>query len=65
MSLLLCLLILLTASLKQLTVSKKGLVGDLGLVLEPEPVPCLMVSHCMLQDYDFEHFYGLVVSEFT
>ena len=45
--------------------SKKGLVGELGLVLELNVVPCLVVLHCMLQDHDFEYFYGLGVSEFT
>ena len=48
-----------------MAVSKKGLVDELGLVLEPDPVPCLVVSHCMLQDDNVEHFLGLVVSEFT
>ena len=45
--------------------SKKGLAGELGLVLQLDPVPCLVVSHCMLQDHDFEHFLGMGVSEFT
>ena len=31
----------------------------------PDPVPCLMVLHCMLQDHDFEHFYGLGMGEFA
>ena len=44
---------------------KKGLVGEQGLVLELNPVPCLMGLHCMLQDNDFELFYGLGVSEFA
>ena len=38
---------------------KKGLVDELGLVLEPDPVPCLMVLDCMLQEHDFEYFYDL------
>ena len=45
--------------------SRKELVGELGLVLELDPVPCLLVSHCMLQEHDFEHFYGLGENEFT
>ena len=48
-----------------LTVGKKGLVGELGLILKPDPVPCLMVMPCMLQDHDCEHFYGLERSEFA
>ena len=48
-----------------LAVIKKGLVGELGLVLELDPVPYLVVSHCVLQDHDFEYLYGLGVSEFT
>ena len=44
---------------------KKGLVGELGLVLELDPVLCLMVSHCVLQDHTFEHFYGVGMVEFA
>ena len=32
---------------------EKGLVGKLGLVLEPDPVPGFMVPHCMLEDHGF------------
>ena len=45
--------------------AKKGLVGELGLVLELDLVPCHVVLHCVLQDHDFEHFYGLGVGEFA
>ena len=44
---------------------KKGLVGELGLVLELDPVPCLAVLHCVLQDDDVEHFYSLGVVKFV
>ena len=42
---------------------KKELVGELGLVLEPDLVSGLMVSHCMLQDHDFVHLLGLGVGK--
>ena len=42
---------------------RKGLVGELGLVLELDLVPCIVVIHCVLQDHDFEHFYGFGVHE--
>ena len=54
-SLLLGLLVMLMLGLEQFAVGRKGLVGELGLVLEPGPVPGLMVSNSMLQDHDFEH----------
>ena len=44
---------------KQLTLGRKRLVGELGLVLETDPVSGLMVSHCMLQDHDFKHLLSL------
>ena len=44
---------------------KKGLVGELVLVLETDPVSCLMISHYMLQDHDFEHLLHLGVWKFT
>ena len=47
------------------TVGKKGLVGELRLVLEMDPVSCIMVLHCMLQDHDFKHLLGLGMREFT
>ena len=42
-ALLLSLLVLLTPGLKQLAVGEKSLVGELGLVLELDPLPCLVV----------------------
>ena len=45
--------------------SEKGLVGELGLGLEPYPVSGLTVLHFMLQDHDFKHFLGLRVREFA
>ena len=44
---------------------EKSLVGELGLVLELNQAPCLMVSHCMLQDHEFWHLLGFGVREFT
>ena len=38
---------------------EKGLVGELQLGLELDPVMGLMVLHNMLQDHDFQHFLGL------
>ena len=43
-------LVLLTSGLEQLAVVKKGLVGQLGLVLELDPVVGLMVLHHTLED---------------
>ena len=54
MALLLGLLVLLVLGLEQLAMGKKGLVGKLGLVSEPDPVPGFVVPHCMLQDHDNE-----------
>ena len=51
--------------LKQLAVGEKNLVGELGLVLELDPVPCLMVKHCALQEHEFWHLFGFGVREFT
>ena len=64
-SLLLGLLVLLALGLKQFAVIEKGMVGELGLVLEPDPIIGLMVSHGMLQDHDFQHFLGLAVGKLT
>ena len=52
LSLLLGLLVLLAPGLEQFAVGEKGLVCELELVLEPDPVPGIMVSHSMLQDND-------------
>ena len=60
-----CHLILLTPRLEQLTLDKKALVSELGLVLELDPVSGLMASHCMLQDHDFKHLLGLWVGKLT
>ena len=40
---------------RQLAAGEKGLVCELGLILEPDSVPCLVVSHCMLQDHELQH----------
>ena len=41
-SLLLGLLVLLTPGLENFAVGEKGLVGELGLVMEPDPFPGLI-----------------------
>ena len=56
---LLHLLILLTPWLEQFTVGRKGLVGELGLVLEPDLISDLIVLHCLLQDPAVKHLLGL------
>ena len=48
---------------QQFALHEKGLVGELGLVLEQDPVTGLVVLHCMLQDHDFQHLLGLEVRE--
>ena len=50
-SLLLCLLVLLALGLEQLVVGEKGLADELGLVLEPDAVPGLVLLHGVLQDH--------------
>ena len=42
---------------------KKGSVGELGLVLEPDPVLGLMVPHHMLEDHDLQHLHHLFMGE--
>ena len=42
---------------------KKGLVGQLGLVLGPDSVPDFMEPHCVLEDHDLQHLCGLIVGE--
>ena len=44
---------------------EKHLVDELGLVLEPGPVPDLMVAQDMLQDHQFNHLLGFGVREFA
>ena len=61
----LCLLVLLTLGLNQLAVGEEHPVGQLGLVLEPDSVPCLMVLHSMLQDHEWKHPLGFGVREFA
>ena len=50
--LLLHLLVLLTLGCEQFAVDEKGLVFELGLVLEVVPVSVLMVLHSVLQNHD-------------
>ena len=64
-TLLFSLLGLLAVGLKQLAVGEKSLAGDLGPVLEPDPVPYLMVSQRVLQVHKFKHLVGFGVGEFT
>ena len=42
---------------------KKGPVGELQLVLKPDPVQGLMVSHCMLEDHYLQHLLHLFMEE--
>ena len=42
---------------------EKGLVGQLRLVLELDPVPGFMVPHHMLKDYDLQCLLGLIVGK--
>ena len=58
-------LVLLALGLKQFAVGEKGLVCELGLLFEPDPVPGLMVLHGMLQDHDLQHFLSLEVGKLT
>ena len=51
--------------LQHLALGEMNLVGEVGVLLELDPVPCLMVSHSMLQDHDLEHLLGFGVGEFT
>ena len=51
-ALLLGLLVLLASGLEQFALGKKSLICELRLVLEPDPVPGLMVLHSVLQDHD-------------
>ena len=46
------LLKLLTPGFELFTVSQKGLVHQGGLVLQADPIPCLMILYCMLQDHN-------------
>ena len=46
-------------------IGQEGLVYDLRLVLELDPVSALKVLHCMLQDHDFKHLLGLGVGKLT
>ena len=57
------LLVLLTPGLKQLAMREEGLVCDLGLVLLPNPVPSLVVSHSVLENHYLHHLLGFWVRE--
>ena len=56
---------LLTVGLKEPSLGEKILVGELELVLEPDPVPCLLVSHSRLQNHEFKHLMGSQVRSFA
>ena len=45
------LLVLLTSVFEQLAMGEKGLVDQLGLFLEPDPVAGFTVPHYMLEDH--------------
>ena len=42
-----------------------GLVCQGGLVLHADPIPCLMISYCMLQDHNLHHFSYLFIGNFA
>ena len=42
---------------------EKGPVGELGLVLEPDPVPGFMVPHCMQIENDLQYLPGLIMGK--
>ena len=44
---------------------KKGPVGELGLVLEPDPVLGFVVPHCVLEEHNLQHLPGLIMGELT
>ena len=63
MSPLLSLLVHLAPRLQELTVGEEGLISELGLVLLPYPVPCLMVTCSMLENHNLQHFLGFRVGK--
>ena len=63
--LLLGFLVLLPEGLKQFTVGKEGFVGELLLVLLPDPVPGFVVPHCMLQEHCLQGLLHFYVGEFS
>ena len=42
---------------------EEGPVGELGQVLEPDPVLGLVIPHHMLEDHDLEHLLHLIMGE--
>ena len=64
-SLLLSLLVLLALAFELFAVGEEGLVHELGLVLEPDPVSDLMISYSMLQDHGFKHLLHLGMEGLT
>ena len=42
---------------------EEGLIGMLGLVLLPYPVPCLMVVYSVLENHNLQHFLGFGVGK--
>ena len=42
---------------------EEGPIGELGLVLMPYPVPCLMVMYSMLEDHNIQHLLGFGVGK--
>ena len=62
--LLLGLLVLLTDGFKQLAMGEKNLVGQLGWVLEPDPVLGFVEPHCMLEDSSWENLHWLMRAVF-
>ena len=48
---------------QELTMGEEGLIGELGLVLLPYPVPSLRVPYSMLENQDLQHLLGFGVGK--
>ena len=46
-------------------IGQEGTIRWPELVLEPDPVSGLMVSHCILQEHVFKHLLGLAMRKFA
>ena len=42
---------------------EKGLVGHLGLVVGPDPIPVFMVSHWVMEDHNLQCLSGFIMGE--
>ena len=59
------LLELFTPGFKLFPVSQEGLVCQGGLVLQADPILCLMVFHCVLQTNNLHNFSDFFSGEFA